>query len=101
MTFPRQGNGGPDGRPLCWNRQREETFLVQDGWLGVRDESGVLTRIPIMVYIPNRFSTECKSWAGHEGTPPVPLAEGWKCEGCKHYPAKLVAEALIAQEARG
>lgn len=93
MTSPRQGNGGPDGRPLCFNREPRIAYIANDGF----DEEGWLRTKSI----PWRFSTECKSWASHPGSDPVPLAEGWKCIGCRHYPATLVAEALIAQEARG
>ena len=92
MTFTRQGNGGPDGRPLCFNGEQRTQYLANDGWT----HDGRLRR----KVIPWAFSTECKSWASHPGSDPVPLAEGWKCIGCRHYPATLVAEALIAQEAR-
>ena len=89
----RQGNGGPDGRPLCFNAEPMPEFVeVNDGWT----EDGRLRR----KLIPYAFSRECKSWAGHPGSDPVPLIEGWACAGCRHYPATLIAEALAARERR-
>lgn len=93
MTFPRQGNGGPDGRPMCFNGEPMVRYRANNGY----DADGKLRT----VVIPWAFSRECKSWASHPGSDPVPLAEGWRCIGCAHYPATLVADALIAQEVRG
>ena len=98
--FPRQGNGGPDGRPLCFNGQTPENYLVQDGWHPGVLPDGTPTRYPVMRYAPNRFSRGCKSWVSDPSTDPVPLIEGWKCEGCQHYPAEVVAEAVIRSMTR-
>lgn len=92
MTRPTQGNGGPGGRPLCFNGEPVRRYLANNGY----DADGRLCT----VMIPWAFSTECKSWAGHPGSDPVPLIENWACIGCRHYPATLVADALEAQEAR-
>ena len=81
-----------DGRPRCYSAEPMREYRAHAGY----DDEGRLRT----VMIPWAFSTECKSWAGHPGSDPVPLAEGWRCIGCAHYPATLVAEALIAQEAR-
>jgi hypothetical protein len=47
-----------------------------------------------VVVIPWAFSVGCKSWASDPSTDPVPLADGWKCGGCAHYPSELVDLAL-------
>jgi hypothetical protein len=92
MTRPTQGTGGPDGRPLCWNGQPPVEYLANDGWA----EDGRLRKVAI----PWAFSTGCKSWAGHPGTDPVPLAEGWRCEGCRLLPRADVSRALNAAAKR-
>jgi hypothetical protein len=50
--------------------------------------------------IPWNFSQGCKSWASDPSTDPVPLAEGWKCGGCDHYPSELVDLALTRRHDR-
>ena len=99
MTHPRQGFG-PDGRPLCFNGTTPENYLVQDGWLPGYTDDGTPTRFPVMRYVPNNFSRDCKSWVADPSTDPVPLAEGWACEGCKHYPSEAVAVALANRNNR-
>lgn len=96
MTRPTQGTGGADGRPLCFDGIAPENFLVQDGWEPGITPQGTPTRFPRMVEVPNRFSRECKSWVADPSTDPVPLAEGWRCSGCRHYPEDLVTDAIIA-----
>ena len=100
MTTPRQGTGGPEGRPLCWNGERHENYLVQDGWLPGYTDDGTPTQFPVMRYVPNNFSRDCKSWVADPSTDPVPLAEGWACKGCKHYPEAAVEVALANQARR-
>lgn len=95
MTKPTQGNGGPDGRPRCFNGDRHENFLVQDGWEPGLTPWGARTRYPRMVEIPNNFSKDCKSWVADPSTDPVPLLEKWKCDGCKHFPGEAVATSVI------
>ncbi|MGL6289243.1 MAG: hypothetical protein ACRC2H_00985 [Silanimonas sp.] len=94
MTLqPRQGNGRPDGRPLCWNaKPMPEGYVANDGY----DEFGQLQR----VVIPWPFSRECRSWASSGGTDPVPLAEGWRCDGCQHFPHALHDAAIEKQRSR-
>lgn len=92
MIRPRQGNGGPDGRPLCFNGTAPTHYVANDGYT----EDGRLRTVTI----PWAFSTGCKSWAGHPGSDPVPLMEGWACKGCRHYPANDVIAALVAKERR-
>jgi hypothetical protein len=88
-----QGTGGQGGRPLCWNAEpMPEFYMANDG----HDEFGQLQRVAI----PWAFSRECKSWAGHPGTDPVPLAEGWRCEGCRLLPRLDVSRALNAASKR-
>ena len=99
MTRPTQGFG-PDGRPLCWNGERHENYLVQDGWHPGVLPDGTPTQFPVMRYVPNNFSRDCKSWVADPSTDPVPLAEGWACKGCKHYPEAAVAVALANQAKR-
>ncbi len=92
MTTPRQGFG-PDGRPLCFNREPMPDYVfVNDGYT----ESGRLRR----KLIPYTFSRECASWKSDPSTDPVPLAEGWKCGGCDHYPSELVDLALTRRHDR-
>ena len=91
---------GQDGRPLCWNREGAGNFLMQDGWLPGFTADGTPTRYPIMVEVPNRFSRECHSWTSDPSTDPVPLAEGWKCSGCRHFPVDKFSQALLNLEAR-
>lgn len=77
MTRPTQGTGGPDGRPRCWNAEPMTSYLSAEGqipWFGA--------------------GSGCKSWAGTKGTKPVPMAERWKCAGCRHLPHADVAAAL-------
>lgn len=86
MTHHRQGFG-PDGRPLCFNRKPVAEFVeVNDGWT----DDGRLRRKTI----PYAFSRECKSWVADPSTDPVPLAEGWRCGGCTHFPSDYVDLAL-------
>lgn len=91
MTTPRQGFG-PDGRPLCFNREARKFYAANDGLSidGRQDK----------VAIPWNFSRGCKSWASDPSTDPVPLAEGWKCGGCDHYPSELVDLALARRHDR-
>jgi hypothetical protein len=92
MTRPTQGTGGPDGRPLCFNGTAPTHYVANDGYT----EDGRLRTVTI----PWAFSTECKSWAGHPGSDPVPLMEGWLCKGCRWEPLLDVHKARKAQEAR-
>lgn len=90
MTRPTQGNGGPDGRPRCFNGEAMPAEVyVNDGYT----DDGRLRR----KLIPYAFSRECKSWAGHPASDPVPLAEGWRCDGCAHFPHDLVDDAILAK----
>lgn len=43
MTQPRQGTGGPDGRPLCFNGGRRTHYVANNGF----DADGRLQRIEI------------------------------------------------------
>ena len=91
MTTPRQGFG-PDGRPLCFNRWPKEHYLANVGL----DKDGAMR----YKLIPWNFSQGCKSWVSDPSTDPVPLAEGWKCGGCDHYPSELVDLALTRRHDR-
>ena len=91
MTTPRQGFG-PDGRPLCFDRQPRTKYLANDGY----DAEGRLRTVTI----PWAFSTDCASWKSDPSTDPVPLSEGWKCGGCIHYPSELVDLALTRRHDR-
>lgn len=84
-----QGNGGPDGRPRCFNGKPMREYRAHAGY----DDEGRLRT----VMIPWAFSRECKSWASHPGSDPVPLAEGWRCDGCAHFPHDLVDDAILAK----
>ena len=86
MSRPTQGTGGPDGRPRCFNAESMREYRANAGY----DLAGSLRTQTI----PWAFSQECKSWASHPATPPVPLAEGWKCEGCIHFPHAAVQAAV-------
>jgi hypothetical protein len=90
LTTPRQGFG-PDGRPLCFNREARSTYIANAGFI-----DGKL----VNVVVPWAFSVGCKSWASDPSTDPVPLAEGWKCGGCIHYPSELVDLALTRRHDR-
>jgi hypothetical protein len=70
-------------------------YLANDGMAtrGFRAEQRVRV-------IPWAFSVGCKSWASDPSTDPVPLAEGWKCGGCIHYPSELVDLALTRRHDR-
>lgn len=84
MTKPTQGHG-PDGRPRCYNREPCANYLLQDGWEPGLSPSGTPTRYPVMVEYPFTMSPGCKAWESSAGTPSVPEAEGWKCEGCRWH----------------
>lgn len=92
MTRATQGNGGPDGRPLCWNREPRREYLANVGYA----EDGRLQRETI----PWAFSGGCKSWASDPSTDPVPMAEGWRCQGCRHLPVELIGEAIARKVQR-
>lgn len=92
MTRPTQGNAGPGGRPLCFNGEPRREYVANDGY----DAEGRLRTVTI----PWAFSDGCKSWAGHPGSDPVPLIEGWACMGCRHYPTDDVVAALVAKGRR-
>lgn len=87
MTGATQGNGGPDGRPLCFNGQPPQGYAANDGWTS----DGRLKRRTI----PWAFAPGCKSWKADPSTDPVPMAEGWRCGGCAHFPVELAAEAVV------
>ncbi len=91
MTTPTQGTGGPDGRPRCYNGAPMREYVANTGFV-----DGRLTTATI----PWPFSRECKSWVADPSTDPVPLAEGWACKGCKHYPAPAVEVALANRNNR-
>lgn len=86
MTRARQGFDGPNGRPLCFNREPMTTYRANMGL----DEFGAQTTMEI----PWAFSRGCKSWVADPSTDPVPLAEGWKCGGCTYFPSDYVDLAL-------
>ena len=94
----RQGFG-PEGRPLCFNRELRRDYDANDGMTTV-----VVDSVPVQAIrakrIPWAFSTDCKSWAADPSTDPVPLAEGWKCGGCVHYPSEAVDLALTRRHDR-
>jgi hypothetical protein len=90
LTTHRQGFG-PDGRPLCFNREARATYVANAGFI-----DGKL----VNVVIPWAFSEGCKSWTADPSTDPVPLAEGWKCGGCVHYPSEAVDLALTRRHDR-
>jgi hypothetical protein len=92
VTAPRQGNGGPGGRPLCYDGTPFKQYRAN---AGIGPDGRMRT-----VVIPWAFSKVCQSWASHPGTDPVPLAEGWRCPGCRFYPKALVRAALKARKAR-
>lgn len=93
MTWPTQGNGRPDGRPLCWNREPVgNTVVVNDR---MSEDGRQLT-----VEIPNRFSRDCKSWVADPSTDPVPLAEGWRCDGCQRFPHESYRLAITRRDER-
>lgn len=87
----RQGFG-PDGRPLCFNREPMRGYAANDGY----DEFGRLRR----VVIPWAFSEGCRSWVADPSTDPVPLAEGWRCGGCTYFPGDYVDLALTRRHDR-
>ena len=95
MTRARQGFG-PDGRPLCFNREPMRDYLANDG----RRLNGVTSTVQMVKPIPWAFSTDCKSWVADPSTDPVPMAEGWKCGGCAHYPGEAVDLALTRRHDR-
>jgi hypothetical protein len=96
MTRPTQGTGGPDGRPRCYNVEPMREYVANDG----TEPASLDTVAQRVRVIPWAFSTGCKSWAGHPGTDPVPLAEGWRCEGCRLLPRLDVSRALNAASKR-
>lgn len=77
MTKATQRDRG-DGKPRCWGVPMPETVAVHDGWT---DDGRLIRRV-----IPFAFSLECKSWASHPASEPVPQIEGWNCAGCGRYP---------------
>lgn len=91
MTHARQGFGH-DGRPRCFNREPMREYRANDG-LNVDGDQA-------RTWIPWAFSTDCKSWVADPSTDPVPLAEGWKCGGCVHYPSEAVDLALTRRHDR-
>lgn len=92
MTRPTQGTGGPDGRPRCYNGWPMREYVANDG---LTFDGGQFRRT-----ITWQFSQECKSWASDPSTDPVPMAEGWRCDGCKHLPQRLVDLAIQNRERR-
>lgn len=87
-------------RPRCFNRPDFSNYLLQDGWEPGVSPSGTPTKHPVMVEQPFTMSPGCKAWAGNPGSDPVPLAENWACEGCRHFPHADVKAAIKAREAR-
>lgn len=87
-----QGFSGDGRRPLCFNREPLREYVANDG---LRPDGSLSTKI-----IPWAFSLECASWKSDPSTDPVPLAEGWKCGGCDHYPSELVDLALTRRHDR-
>lgn len=67
-------------------------YVANDGY----DEFGQLQRR----VIPWGFSRDCKSWVADPSTDPVPLAEGWRCDGCQHFPQQHYDTAIRNRDAR-
>lgn len=81
-------------KPKCYNRADYGNYLVQDGWEPGVTPDGTPTRYPVMVEVPFAMSQGCKSWAADKASDPVPLMEGWECDGCRHFPAADVRIAI-------
>lgn len=77
-----QGHGGAAGRPRCYNRDPMREYAANDGY----DAQGRLQTVTI----PWAFSQDCKNWVADPSTDPVPMMEGWRCDGCRHFPAESV-----------
>ena len=101
MTTYRQGFG-PDGRPLCFNREAMATYSVNERREVVREHPEDMAVVvgQRVTLIPWNFSRGCTSWVADPSTAPVPMAEGWKCGGCVHYPSEAVDLALTRRHDR-
>lgn len=107
MTRPTQGNGGPDGRPRCYNGEPMREYAANDGGGYIDQQAGAdnpLEWNPVFGQkvrrIPWAFSQKCMSWASDPSTDPVPMAENWRCAGCRHLPADLVELAEKRRQER-
>lgn len=102
MTRPTQGSGGPDGRPRCYNGEPMLSYAAnyRPLYTGMDSKNGLFESVQEVRVIPWAFSTECKSWASDPSTDPVPMAEGWRCDGCRRYPAELVKLAEKRRQER-
>lgn len=96
MTTPQADRG--DGKPRCYGIEMPATVVVNDGYEHdlVETHKVALT----VVSIPFAFSRECKSWASDPSTDPVPMQEGWRCEGCPRLSPALVELAIHHRERR-
>lgn len=101
MTTHRQGFG-PDGRPLCFNRElmRDYAANYASHIVAEKPDGTAVRTVQEVRRIPWAFSTDCKSWVSDPSTDPVPLAEGWKCGGCVHFPSDAVDLALTRRHDR-
>jgi hypothetical protein len=102
MTRPTQGTGGPAMRPLCYNREPMRMYAAntQVRVIVAGDKRLELHAIQIAENIPWAFTQKCMSWASDPSTDPVPMAENWRCAGCRHFPADLVELAEKRRQER-
>lgn len=94
MSEIRQRDRG-DGRPRCYGVEMPETVRVHDGLEPDPIEPHKL--IQTQREIPFAMTRECRSWASDPSTDPVPLSEGWNCEGCPRFPVELYILADVCR----
>ena len=66
-------------KPRCFNKPP-----IADGhWYR---NGGAIGAKPRYRWVPFRMSRECGSWKASGIDAPVPVREGWDCEGCRWEP---------------
>lgn len=63
--------------PHCYNRKPFTGYWARAGYRGFK---------PVLRWIEHRMSQECKAYSVPDGTVPVPVREGWRCDGCRLDP---------------
>jgi hypothetical protein len=89
-------------RPLCYNGEAMASYPANEGRVPIATNIETMTvdvtqRVTL---IPWAFTQKCMSWASDPSTDPVPMAENWRCAGCRHFPADLVELAEKRRQER-
>jgi hypothetical protein len=84
-----EGESG-EVKPRCYNREPFEGYWAPAGCIrGKR----------VLRWIPHRMSQPCKSWSTGDRALPVPVLQGWNCNGCRWMPREEIERVMLVMRA--